>query len=184
MACARYAEVAGKVNMSTMEARAVIAAAPSFDGCQKHLQSKICSIIISTVQKVNNYSFELYEYTYELFFKFRFPDHTLNCVCDEKCFKKKKILCKNKPIQKKICKYCRYKKCQTDGGMEAKYVFKYNELAVANRYTRKKDRKNTEIDESAETHSMFKIKKAVKSKEESPIQLLSRKLNQASYHDS
>ena len=68
--------------------------------------------------------------------------------------------------------------------MEAKYVFKYNELAVANRYTRKKDRKNTEIDESAETHSMFKSKKAVKSIEESPIQLLSRKLNQASYHDS
>ena len=68
--------------------------------------------------------------------------------------------------------------------MEAKYVFKYNELAVANRYTRKKDRKNTEIDESAETHSMFKSKNAVKSKEESPIQLLSRKLNQASYHDS
>ena len=68
--------------------------------------------------------------------------------------------------------------------MEAKYVFKYNELAVANRYTRKNDRKNTEIDESGETHSMFKSKKAVKSKEESPIQLLSRKLNQASYHDS
>ena len=67
--------------------------------------------------------------------------------------------------------------------MEAKYVFKYNELAVANRYTRKKDRKNTEIDESAETHSMFKSKK-VKSKEESPIQILSRKLNQASYNDS
>ena len=68
--------------------------------------------------------------------------------------------------------------------MEAKYVFKYNELAVANRYTRKKDRKNTETNESAETHSMFKIKKAAKSKDESPIQRLSRKLNQASYHDS
>ena len=68
--------------------------------------------------------------------------------------------------------------------MEAKYVFKYNELAVANRYTRKKDRKNTEIDESAQTPSMLKIGKAVKSKEESPIQILSRKLNQASYNDS
>ena len=68
--------------------------------------------------------------------------------------------------------------------MEAKYVFKHNELAVANRYTRKKDRKNTEIDESATTHSMFKITKAVKSKEESPIQLLSKKLNQVGYHDS
>ena len=50
MECARYAEVAGKVNMSTMEARAVIAAAPSFDGCQKHSRSKICSIYISSVQ--------------------------------------------------------------------------------------------------------------------------------------
>ena len=68
--------------------------------------------------------------------------------------------------------------------MEAKYVFKYNELAVANRYTRKKDRKNTEIDESTQTQSMLKTGKAVKSKEESPIQILSRKLNQASYNDS
>ena len=68
--------------------------------------------------------------------------------------------------------------------MEAKYVFKYNELAVTNRYTRKKDRKNTEIDESAQTKSMLKIENAEKSKEESPIQVLSRKLNQASYNDS
>ena len=68
--------------------------------------------------------------------------------------------------------------------MEAKYVFKYNELAVTNRYTRKKDRKNTEIDESAQTKSMLKIEKAGKSKEESPIQVLSRKLYQQSYNDS
>ena len=68
--------------------------------------------------------------------------------------------------------------------MEAKYVFKYNELAVANRYTRKKDRKNTENDESAQTQSMLKTGKAVKLKVESPIQLLSKKLNQASYNDS
>ena len=53
MECARYAEVVGKVNMSTMEVKAVIAAAPSFDGCQKPSQGKICSICISSVQKVN-----------------------------------------------------------------------------------------------------------------------------------
>ena len=68
--------------------------------------------------------------------------------------------------------------------MEAKYVFKYNELAVTNRYTRKKDRKNTDIGDSAQTKSMLKIGEEVKSKEKSPIQVLSNKLNQANYNDS
>ena len=145
-----------------MEARAVIAAAPSFDGCQKHLQGKILQHMYFIQSKLSRIiHLNSLKVTYVSFLKFRFPDHTLNCVCDEKCFKKKKILCKNKPIQKKICKYCRYKKCQTDGGMEAKYVFKYNELAVANRYTRKKDRKNTEKKEEKE-----KIKRQIQRERE------------------
>ena len=48
-------------------------------------------------------------------------------------------------MKKKICKYCRYKKCQVQGEMEAKYVFKQNELEVTNRYNRKKSKRIKEF---------------------------------------
>ena len=103
-------------------------------------------------------------------------------------------------MKKKICKYCRYEKCQLQGEMEAKYVFKQNELEVTTRYHCKKTKKMKEFAKADELEvtnrygsrkskkdtilarkegSGIQIKQKIKSKEESPIKLLGKKLNQA-----
>ena len=103
-------------------------------------------------------------------------------------------------MKKKICKYCRYKKCQAQGEMEAKYVFKQNELEVTTRYHCKKSKKIKEFAKADELEvtnrygsrkskkdtilarkedSGIQIKQKIKSKEENPIKLLGKKLTQA-----
>ena len=103
-------------------------------------------------------------------------------------------------MKKKICKYCRYKKCQAQGEMEAKYVFKQNELEVTTRYNCKKSKRIKEFamaDELEVTSryssrkskkdtisarkedSGIQIKRKIKSKEENPIKVLGEKLNPA-----
>ena len=108
-------------------------------------------------------------------------------------------------MKKKICKYCRYKKCQARGEMEAKYVFKQNELEVTTRYNCKKSTRIKEFamaDELKVTSrysrrkskkdtisarkedSGIQIKRKIKSKEENPIKVLGEKLNHAFSSDS
>ena len=103
-------------------------------------------------------------------------------------------------MKKKICKYCRYEKCQLQGEMEAKYVFKQNELEVTTRYHCKKSKRIKELAKADELEvtsrygyrkskretvlarkedSGIQIKQNIKSKKENPITLLSKKLNQA-----
>ena len=103
-------------------------------------------------------------------------------------------------MKKKICKYCRYEKCQLQGEMEAKYVFKQNELEVTTRYHCKKSKRIKELAKADELEvtsrygyrkskretvlarkedSGIQIKQNIKSKKENPIKLLSKKLNQA-----
>ena len=102
-------------------------------------------------------------------------------------------------MKKKICKYCRYEKCQVQGEMEAKYVFKQNELEVTTRYNCKKSKRIKEFAKADELEvtsqygsrkskkdtisarkedSGIQMKRKIKSQEENPIKLLSEKLNQ------
>ena len=103
-------------------------------------------------------------------------------------------------MKKKICKYCRYKKCQVQGEMEAKYVYKQNELEVTTRYNRKKSERIKEfamanelkvpsryVSRKSENNTIsaikvdsgIQMKRKIKSKEENPIKVLGEKLNQA-----